>query len=103
MEARANDDELAEAVVAAGLDLNDGDARPRLSEWSGEREEIAYIGDLIGVLIDTVRGTTGNKPSGIRPRPRPMTAIEKARRRAGQREHESLAAHLLHAVPDPPA
>lgn len=62
----------------------------RLSEFDPIREELMILADRIGTLINIKFGK-----QQIRPRPRPITAIERAKERRRRERHEFIVAKVL--------
>lgn len=90
MEAYADDDEVAAAVA----DLDGSVPAPRLSEWTPERDELTRAVDRLGELIALTVQIHG-QPLRIEPRPRPVTAFDRARRDRRYTQHHALVRRLL--------
>lgn len=91
IEAFANDDLAAEQIV----DRNEPPARPRLSEWSPVVELLTALLDSQRELIQVVAWTRGAKIRSLEPLPRPLTAVDRVRRRRRDAKHRALTARLL--------
>jgi len=86
-EAQADDEELADAIIRSSRELPA--YKVRLAEFDAVREELMVVSDRLGTLISMKSG----KP--LPPRPRPVTAIERARERQRRNQHEELVAQVL--------
>lgn len=93
MEALTSDDEWAAAVVDSPP-REDLPAR-RMSEWSPELEMLTNLFDAVRDNTRAVVAAAGGKPSRVLPAPRPVTAIERARRRRRLEKHRSVVARVL--------
>ena len=76
MEARLNDPEVVEAVLAAG-DQDRPPARPALSEFTPELSMLTNMVDRLSELIAIMVKVNGGK-SSVTPMPRPLTGIDRA-------------------------
>jgi hypothetical protein len=82
-EAVASDDELAQSRVEQG-DLP-GAAGPSIADYTPVVEAIAALYDRVGQLIVVTAAAAGaKKPPNPKPYPRPVTALDRARRRASR-------------------
>lgn len=91
-QALAQDEDLAERLA------NDPDSKPGpppLTEFGPEVQVLAELRDLVAALIAVTVKAHGGKPSKTKPYPRPETAIQRARRRARFRQHQSVVARVL--------
>lgn len=91
-QALAQDEELAEKLA------NDPDSKPGpppLTEFGPDVQVLAELRDLVASLIAVTIKAHGGKPSKVKPYPRPDTAIQRARRRARFRQHQSVVARVL--------
>ncbi|GAA3750807.1 hypothetical protein [Micromonospora maritima] len=89
----SNDEEWAKQVLAK--DPTEKPPRVRMSDFSPEVERLTDLCDLVMEAIRTMAGLKGVKPGPPRPMPRPVTALERARRRKRERTHKSLVARML--------
>lgn len=87
----AEDEEYAEMVV----DLPDENPAPRLTEFGPEVRALAMIVDKLSYLISVQYQRSSQRPPRMEPYPRPVTAIDRIRRRRKIQQHESLKARLL--------
>lgn len=87
-EAQSNDDELAEHIIKSEMELPK--SKVRLSEFDGVREEIMLAVDRLGQLINIEAQKVLYKP-----RPRPVTAIERARERKRYENHNIVISKFL--------
>lgn len=87
----ADDDELADS-----LDHGDPEppAPPSLAEFGPGIEQLAAIRDLLGVLVAIQTTAPGKRPRPPEPVLRPVTAAQRARKRAADAEHAAMAAQL---------
>jgi hypothetical protein len=67
---------------------------PRLAEFSPEMQALAEIRDLLATLIGVQVARAGKKPSKVKPYPRPVSAVERIRRRQQYQKHQSLVERL---------
>jgi hypothetical protein len=95
-QAMATDAELAEQVVQIP------EAEGRSTQWtrshrdySPEVEMLSAVFDRLGELIRAVAATQGSRAKPPSPAPRPVSAIERVRRRAAIEKHRRLAARVL--------
>lgn len=95
-EAQAADEELARMIADQEIKP---DKHPRISEWSGMRDDLAAIYDAVQVLTQTVvKVQTGKNPPKVKPYPRPVTAGQKLRSR-GAAERNKARVAKLNALP----
>lgn len=92
VEAQLNDEELAEASMKDGASSEP--RRPRVSQWDPVLAELTSMSDRIGELISLTARVNGGK-GHVQPRPRPVTAFDKARDRAARADHLELVARLI--------
>lgn len=95
MEAIANDEEAAAQWLAHQPPEDDEPAaeplRPRFSEWSPERAELAKVVDALRAVASAVIASAGATPERVKPELRPQSAVERlkqvrdVRRRANDR------------------
>ncbi len=72
-----------------------GPSAPSLAIWSPEVDMLAKVVDGIGGVQAAVIASGGGKPKEPKPVPRPANAMETARLRRKQAEHEKMKARLL--------
>lgn len=96
-EARANDEHVIEAMLAA-----EGQSAPdktpptrRMADWSAEVELLTTAVNRLGEIAQGIAVLGGAKPGKVPPAPQPTTAYEKVRTRMRSRKHESLVSRLL--------
>jgi hypothetical protein len=97
VEALSEDDELAAQVAQRPTEL--GPPRRLMSEWSADVELLSTLCDLTGQLIQVTVARGGGQARPIRPMPRPVTALQRARDRQRQQKHQSLVSRLLPPSP----
>jgi hypothetical protein len=68
---------------------------PRLTEFSAEVAAIAAAVDRLGELIGALVAVNGGTPPKLQPYPRPVTAIERVRRRQRMEAHFDLVRRVL--------
>lgn len=83
----ADDDDLAAQFIDEDMPPA---TVPRLSEFSPEVQALAEIRDLLASLIGVQIARAGKKPKKIKPYPRPVSAIERARKRRQYATHRSI-------------
>lgn len=88
---------VLEAQKEAKKRKRPGDAPPgpSLAIWSPEVDMLAKVVDAIGWTTFAVAKSQGGKPKEPKAVPRPATAMEVARLRIKQRDHETMKARLL--------
>ncbi|MGC4886704.1 hypothetical protein [Micromonospora sp. DT227] len=67
----------------------------RMADYSAEVERLSDLVDLIRELINATIAARGVPPRKFAPTPRPVTAIDRVRRRQRDVQHRSLVARLL--------
>jgi hypothetical protein len=90
----AADDDVADAIAQR----DDGDQvgqRRELTDWTADVELLSMLYDRVGELIQATVASRGVRPTRLQPAPRPVTALERARRRARIRQHDDLVARVL--------
>jgi hypothetical protein len=87
----ADDDELAEMLADQPEAAS---SPPRLSEFGPDVQVLAEIRDLLASLIGVQIARAGKKPKKIKPYPRPVSAIERVRKRRQYATHRSLVERL---------
>ncbi len=93
LEAVADDEELAAAVIDhLGPP---GKSVRRVGEWSVQVEVLSDIADLLTQLIHLTAAAHGAKPGRPARMPRPVTALDRLRRRQRMERHRTLVARLL--------
>ena len=94
-EAMANDDELAEMILAHEDETSKPEnTGPRVSEYSAEAARLDLIYDRLGELIAATIQLHGGKSPRVRPAKRPETAYARARRRRSEQRIGSLIAEV---------
>lgn len=86
--ALADDDELAELVIDAGIETK-GPTHPPLVGWTVEMDALADIQDLI--IESMFRGSEKQAPRV----PRPVTGLDRAQRRAVSAKHNKVLDKML--------
>lgn len=66
----------------------------RTTDWSSEREGLARLEDEIKLLRATLTAAHGGKPKVV-PTVRPITAVDRAKRRKRREDHAALVARVL--------
>lgn len=94
MEAVALDEQVAELLIDMPETASTKVER-RLSEYDAVVEMLSLLADRIAELIGTVAASRGIKPRKIPPAPRPVTALERLRKRRREQKHHALVARLL--------
>lgn len=92
-EAMANDETLAEYL--AGMPQPKVKPSRRVSDWSAEVELLTAILDRLGEAVQAIAAIGGAKPKQVRPAPRPVTAIDRVRRRRAEQKHRSIVTRVL--------
>lgn len=96
----ADDDELAEQARAVPVSGPARGGRVRLSEWDPVDELRAELRDLASrveaAIANSVR-PKGKQPARPKPAPRPMTAAQRADRRADYITHQDIVSKVLPA------
>lgn len=100
--AKAEDEELAEAVVDQQEAMEKlGKKVPRhapsLETFSPEVYEIAAAVDRLGEVIVTQIAAAGGKPPRVRPTPRPQSAFDRVKARRSWARHGDLVAEVEQA------
>lgn len=95
VEAQANDEEFARAAVEMHDGGDDEPEGPRLSEWDPTRAELAVIADRLGEVVAVLIAANGGTAVQIPPRPRPVTAFDRARGDSRKHRHLALVTRLL--------
>lgn len=102
IEALSNDEEIAQQLL--DKQIPERPPQRRMSEYSAVVEVLSLVADRIAELIGTVAASRGIKPRRIQPAPRPVTALERLRKRRRRIRHRSLVSKLLphkREEPDP--
>lgn len=95
-QAMATDDKLAEQIVQVSDSAGRTGSWTRTHrEYTPEVEMLSAVFDRLGELIRAVAATRGSNSKPATPAPRPVSAIERARRRATAEKHRRLAARLI--------
>ncbi|WP_417220494.1 hypothetical protein [Arthrobacter sp.] len=92
MEARVNDDELADTMLESVKDLPDNG--PRISEYTPVVERLDTLADMLSALQATVIAAAGGKPGRQRPAKRPSTAISRAQKARADRNYTDLLSEV---------
>lgn len=96
MEAMADDEDLAQRMLDKPGDGKPEQApRRRLSDWSPTVEMLTCIQDRLTELIQVCAMLGGAKPRKVIPAPKPVTAIDRVRKRRRITAHEALVARVL--------
>lgn len=66
-----------------------------MRDWTFERELLSVLIDEIRSLHSTVYSAHGGKNFPFKPMPRPVTALDRAQRRARVARHEARVALVL--------
>lgn len=93
----ADDDDLAE-LARTDAPGTSGDRRLRLSEWDPVEElraELRDLGARVEAAIANANRPKGKRPIRPKPSPRPMTAAQRAERRADYHAHLDIVAKVL--------
>lgn len=95
-QAMATDEKLAEQINQTS------EAAGRTAKWSRthreyspEVEMLSAVFDRLGELIRAVAATRGSNSKPPPPAPRPVSAIERVRRRTAAEKHRRLAARVI--------
>ncbi len=99
--AQVNDDEVAEAYLAAHPDEVEGSNRripPDLEDMSLVVQYLMGLTDMVGSVIDSLAAIGGAKGPATRPVPRPRTALDRARDKRVQSSLEGLLAEAYEAM-----
>lgn len=100
-DAFSDDDDVAEAILARGIDGQV--AKVRISEWSPEREALADVADLLREVISAITAAAGQKPPRMPRALRPVTALNRVEQRNENQRHQDLVRRMLpHLYPQPP-
>ena len=98
VEAYSNDPDTARAIVEGLIEIPDEDAEPsgpRLSEWTPEVAKLAEVVDRLSELISIQIARAGKKPPRVKPSPRPVTEVGKARAEAKREKRRRNAALII--------
>ncbi|MFG1872155.1 hypothetical protein [Micromonospora arborensis] len=93
VEAISNDEEWAAEVLRS--DSLSRKPRQRMADYSPEVERLTDLVDLVRELIAATVAGQGVNPRRPVPAPRPVTAIDRLRKRQREKQHRSLVARLL--------
>ncbi|MER7331661.1 MULTISPECIES: hypothetical protein [unclassified Micromonospora] len=93
VEALTSDEQWARSV----LDNPPPENQParRMSEWSPQLEMLTNLYDAVRENTRAVIASAGGKPGKVLPAPRPVTALERARRARRWEKHRSVVARVL--------
>lgn len=92
-EAVLDDPEVAEALMQR-LEPQRRSAGPRLSEFDTNVALLTDIYDRLGDVIAAVVMSNGGKDPKVRPAPRPLTGLDRARKRLEDRQFAALEAEF---------
>ncbi|PRX95568.1 hypothetical protein CLV72_109177 [Allonocardiopsis opalescens] len=90
----AEDEEYADLLLAEGV-VDEAPQPPRLTEYGPEVRALATLVDRLSYLISVQISRAGGRPPRFDPYPRPVTALERRRRRRRFDRHNQLVARLL--------
>lgn len=92
-EAMAGDEELAQHLP----DRGDEPAAPqrRMSEYTAEVELLSVVADRLAEVVNVIIAVNRGRPGKVTPMPRPVTAMDRLRRRRREHNHKSLVARVL--------
>jgi hypothetical protein len=90
-EAQADDDELAEQLARQPADAA---SVPSLRDWHPIRAELTHQSDQLSNLIALLAKRWGGT-ARFEPRPRPRTALDRAREKQRRASHEQLVKRLI--------
>lgn len=82
-------------LEAAGRSLPE--YRPNLSDWTPEVERLQNLQDQLAQVSAQLVGIAGGRPPTVRSGPRPLTALEVAKRDADQAGEDELVAEVKKA------
>lgn len=88
------DEEVAEALARQ---REQAPKTPSTTEFSPEMQALATISDQLQVIANILVAANGGKAGAVKPYPRPVTALQKARERRRYDQHQSLVARVLPA------
>lgn len=88
----ADDEELAEQYADTDLPPP---GPPRLTEWSPEVQVMAEVRDLLAAAVAVLVKANGGTPRKTKPYPRPVTALQRVRRRVRHLRHNELVKRVL--------
>lgn len=69
--------------------------RRRMSEWSPVVELLSVCADRLAEVVQVVAATKGAKPTGVKPMPRPQTAMDRVRERRRRSKHKNIVSRIL--------
>lgn len=96
IEARLNDPAVAEQVLAAHQE-NTGPGRPPLTDFTPEVAMLANVFDRMGEMVAWLTVLAGQKAANPQPAPRPVTGVDRARRRLEDAQHQALVDEVAQA------
>lgn len=91
----AEDEDLAQELIDRGEDAPGKPRPPRLTEWGPDVQVLAEVRDLLANLLAVTVKAHGGKPSKIPAYPRPVTALQRVKRRARMLAHSELVRRVL--------
>jgi hypothetical protein len=74
---------------------SEGPPAPSMAIWSPEVDRLTTIIDVLRGVMQAVIASGGGRAKEQKPQPRPQSAMEVARLRVKQENHEALKARLL--------
>lgn len=69
-----------------------------LSEYDTHASLLADVIDRLGDVLSVLMAQNGGKPGRITPAPRPITGVERARKRMADEKHDALVAEVNAAM-----
>jgi len=69
-----------------------------LSEYDTHASLLADVIDRLGDVLSVLMAQGGGKPGQITPAPRPVTGVERARKRMADEKHDALVAEVNAAM-----
>lgn len=94
-EARLDDEQVAEQILA--FEDKHPNAKPsrRVSDFTPEVDLLSTLVDRVGELTQAVVAAAGAQPRKVTPVPRPKTAVDRVRARRSLAKHRRLVARVL--------
>lgn len=94
----ADDDEVAESILAGGERPARGSVPPPLQDVDYHASLLMIIADRLGDVAATVIASAGGNPGPVSPLPRPVSALDRVQRRHERAQTESLNAEVYAAM-----